>query len=89
MFWGLFVDLLKVFLAGAIVIYAGLVLFAWRSEATYRFDRADPARSVERLLVWVGVRVAKTAIQALSAVLNTLEEASADIGEWLLHHRGA
>lgn len=91
MFWSLLVSLLKLFIAGAVIFYAGLVLLSLQSESTdhqMRFDGADPARSVERLLVWAGVSVVRAAFEGLKAILDTLEEASADVGEWLLHHRG-
>jgi hypothetical protein len=39
-------------------------------------------------LVWVGVKVISAASRGLKATLDTLEDASADVGEWLLHHRG-
>jgi hypothetical protein len=92
MFWSLLVGLLKFFLAGAIIFYAGLVLLSLRSEWTenhLRLGWARAARSEEQLLLWAGVKVVRIAFEGLNAVLNTLEEASADVGEWLLHHRGA
>jgi len=91
MIWTLFVGLVKLVLAGAIVLYAGFVLTALRHKGTHdqaRFDWADPARSGERLLVWVGVRVISAVSHGLKATLDILEDASADVGEWLLHHRG-
>lgn len=92
MFGSLLVSLLKLFIAGAVIFYAGLVLLSLRSESTdhqmMRFDGTDPARSVERLLVRAGVSVVRAAFEGLRAILDTLEEASADVGEWLLHHRG-
>jgi hypothetical protein len=80
----------KLFLAGTVVLYAGLVLIALRTEganAQVHFDWGDPARSAERLLVWLGVKGVSGVSQGLMAALDTLEDASADVGEWLLHHR--
>jgi hypothetical protein len=90
MAWTLLTGIVKLFLAGAAVLYAGLVFIAWQSEgADYRvrFEWADPARSGERLLVWVGVKVVTAVLERLKWALEILEDASADLGEWLLYHR--
>ena len=91
MVWTLFIGVVKLFLAGVIVLYTGLVLIALRTEGAHyqvRFDWRDPARSGERLLVWIGVKGVSAVLHGLKAALDTLEDASADVGEWLLHHRG-
>lgn len=44
-------------------------------------------RSAERWLVWLGVRVLGLAGRATAPVFAMLSEASAEVGEWVLHHR--
>lgn len=43
-----------------------------------------PARS---FLLWGGVRIVSQTLRLLEASLNLLEEASADLTEWILHDR--
>jgi len=92
MIWALFLGVLKLILAGTVALYALLVLKTLRTEGTrdqVRFDPHDPARSGERLLVWLGVWTAAATLAALSACLNILEDASADVGEWVLHRHSS
>jgi hypothetical protein len=91
MIWTSFAGVVKLFLAGAVVLYAGLVFIALRTEGAHyqvRFDWGDPARSAERLLVAVGVKVVRLILRGLKTALDMLEDTSADVGEWILHHRG-
>jgi hypothetical protein len=70
------------FAAGA--VYAGMVLMRFRTDRPhYRlsFDPRDPARSVEHLLVWLGVKVLEACLRIATAILNALLEASAEVGE--------
>jgi hypothetical protein len=70
------------FAAGA--VYAGMVLMRFRTDRPhYRlsFDSRDPARSVEHLLVWLGVKVLEACLRIARAILNALLEASAEVGE--------
>ena len=88
--WPFFTGVIKLLLVGIAVLYAGLVLIVWRTEGIHDrvpFDWKDPARSGERLLVWIGVRGISAVLQGLEGALEILEEASADVGDWLLHHR--
>lgn len=90
MIWALFLDVLKLSLVGLIVLYAVQVLITIRTEGTHdrlRFDSNDPVRSVEQVVVWLGVRTAAAILAALKASLNILEDTSADLGEWVLNHR--
>jgi hypothetical protein len=90
MVWTLLSGAVKLLLAGVGVLYTGLVLIALRTEGAHDrvpFDWGDPARSGERLIVWVGVKAVSTVVQGLKAAMDILEDASADVGEWLLHHR--
>jgi len=70
------------FAAGA--VYAGMVLMRYRTDGPhYRlsFQLQDPARSVKHLLVWLGVKVLQGCLRIATAILNTLLEASAEVGE--------
>ncbi|TAM78751.1 MAG: hypothetical protein EPN47_20420 [Acidobacteria bacterium] len=90
MFWMVFVGVMKLFLIGVVVLYAGMVAVALRTGRAHdltRFNWHDPARTSERLFLWVGVWTTRQILHLLDASLNILEEASADVGEWVLHHR--
>jgi len=70
------------FAAGA--VYAGTVLMTYRMLGPhYRlsFQLQDPAGSLKRLLVWLGVKVLQGCLRIGTAILNTLLEASAEVGE--------
>jgi len=70
------------FAAGA--VYVGMVLAWYRTDGPhYRlsFQLHDPARSVELLLVWLGVKVLQGCVRFATAILDTLMEASAEVGE--------
>lgn len=76
-----------VFAAGA--VYTGLVLMNYRTSGPHyrpRIDIREPARSAERLLVWLGVKALSFAMQLGTPVFGMLAEASADVGEWYLRH---
>ena len=49
----------------------------------------DPIRSVERLLVWIGVKLAAVVVAAGQATLHVLYDASADVGTWVVSKSGA
>ncbi|HLI30766.1 MAG TPA: hypothetical protein VKV79_06680 [Terriglobia bacterium] len=86
----LFLDILKFFLTGIAVLYVSLVVMTLRNEGSryeLKLDPDDPARSVERLLVWLGVRSIAALAAFGKACLNILEDTSADVGEWVLNRR--
>ncbi len=88
----LFAGFLKLLLLGGALIYAGLVLMSYRLDgpnAPLRLDPGDPARSVERLLVWAGVKTLDAALRAARRILDVLAEASAEVGAWFIERRGA
>ncbi|HEX5412845.1 MAG TPA: hypothetical protein VFZ27_13430 [Terriglobia bacterium] len=90
MLWTVFLGAVKLLIVGAVILYAGMAIIILQSEGTqYRVRRnwRDPARTVETFLVWAGVRIASLTLRLLRAILDLLEEASADVGEWILHHR--
>ena len=71
--------------AGA--LYAGMVLMRYRTDRPhYRlsFELRDPARSVQHLVVWLGVKVLAACLRFARAILNILLEASAEVGEWFM-----
>jgi hypothetical protein len=51
------------------------------------FNHQEPARSAERLLVWLGVKILAFALRLGVPVFGMLSEASAEVGEWFLRHR--
>jgi hypothetical protein len=90
---GIVVSQLLAWLAVAsAALYGALVLIQYNaSGANYRFrlDPQDPVKSVETLLVWLGVKVLAVCLRFARAVLNVLLEASAEVGEWLMRHSPA
>jgi len=90
MFSTLFVDGARVVLVGMLVLYIAHVVLTLRTEGHhyhFRFDPRDPANSAVRFLVWVGVQTLSGIIAGLKGALDALEDASADVGEWVIHHR--
>jgi hypothetical protein len=87
---GIVVSHLLAWLAVAsAALYGALVLIRYNTDgANYRFslDPKDPVKSVETLLVWLGVKVLAVCLRFGRAVLNVLLEASAEVGEWLMRH---
>jgi hypothetical protein len=90
MFWTIFLGVVKLFVIGVILLYAGMVAVTLRARGTHcrvQHNWHDPTHTAESVLVWVGVRIASQTLRLLKASLDMLEEASADVGEWILHHR--
>lgn len=89
MFWAIFLGAVKLFVAGVLIFYAGMVVIALRTQGKHRRgeqDWHDPAHTAENLLLWVGVKIVSETLRLVRAFLDLLEEASADVGEWILHH---
>ncbi len=85
-------DLLKLLLLCGALLYAGLVLMSYRIEgphAPLRLDFADPARSLERLMVRLGVRALHAVLRSARRFLDLLAEASAEVGAWFIERRSA
>ena len=83
-------GLAKIVLLALAILYLGLVLTACRVDGVHcqlGLDLRDPARSLERLLVWAGVWTLYWTLAAGRTLLNTLSEASAEVGEWFLRRR--
>ena len=84
-------DGLKLAVIVTVVFYTGLVLLMYSTEGPryrLRLDPTRPARSVELLAVWLGVRMIATAAHAARAFYDTLAETSADVGEWFIRRQG-
>lgn len=82
-----FGHLLRWLAVAAGALYAGMVLMTYRTDGPqYRlsFELQDPARSVEHLVVWLGVKVLGACLRIARAILNILLEASAEVGEWFI-----
>ena len=77
----------KLLLIAAGVLYALLVLMTYAKDGRgfkLHMELADPARSAERLLVWMGIKVIAAMARAFKRVLDLLYEASADVGAWVV-----
>jgi hypothetical protein len=82
-----FGHLLKLVAIAAGAIYAGMVLMRYRTDGPhYRlsFELRDPVRSVEHLVIWLGVKVLEVCVWFTRDILNMLLEASAEVGEWFI-----
>lgn len=87
---GVFSGFLELALLAGAIFYTTLVLLSYFEDKKHtrpRFDRQDPAHSLEHYAVWVGVMALVTIVWAATPVFNTLSEASAEVGDWFLNHR--
>lgn len=90
MLWTILLGTAKLFAIGVILLYALMVAVTFRTQGTHyqvQHNWHDPTHTAENFLVWVGVKIASQILRMLKASLDLLEEASADVGEWILHHR--
>lgn len=86
----IFNGLLELALLAGAALCTGLVLTSYLSDSPQlrpRIDWRDPARSAERLALWLGVKALALAVRVATPILGMLSEASADVGEWFLSHR--
>jgi len=80
----------KLLAVAGVSVYTALVFKSYRNEgprSPLRLERSAPARSAERLGVWLGVEAADIALRAARGLFNTLVEASAEVGEWYIRRR--
>ena len=85
-------HLLSWLAVAAVALYAVVVLVSYRTAGPrYRlnFNLAEPARSTQQLGVWLGVKVLEGCVRIAKSTLNTLLEASADVGQWLMRRSPA
>ena len=88
LFWGA----VKLGLIASGLFYGVLLLTTYSKEGVdYRLDLelADPARSAEHLLIWVGVKLVAAIGRAARPILDVLYEASADVGTWVVSKSSA
>jgi hypothetical protein len=74
------------------VFYAFLALTTYAKEGpNYRLhlELGDPARSVERLLIWMGSKVTTRVGRGFRSILELLYEASANVGTWVVSKSSA
>jgi hypothetical protein len=87
---GIIMGLFDLAILVTAAIYAGLVLMSYRTNGPnyhLRFNFSEPTRSVERLLIWLGVKTLAITIRVGIPVFGMLSEASAEVGEWYLRRR--
>ncbi len=80
-------HLLSWLVVAAAALYVAVVLVIYRTAGPrYRlnFNLAEPARSTRQLGVWLGVKVLEACVRMSKSTLNTLLEASAEVGEWFM-----
>jgi hypothetical protein len=76
----------------AVALYVGVVLVSYRTAGPrYRLNLnlREPARSTQQLGVWLGVKVLWACVRIAKSTLNSLLEASAEVGEWLMRRSPA
>jgi hypothetical protein len=86
----IFSGLFKLALLSGAAFFSGLVVISYRSDRAPvfpQFDLRDPARSAQRLAVWLGVRALVLGLRAANRMLAILAEASAEVGDWFLSLR--
>ena len=78
------------FLVAAGVLFLRQIALAYRTEGPSYPDRnrGYAVRSTALLLAWPGARGLAGALRVGRALLETLYEASADLGEWYVSRRG-
>ena len=78
--------------AAAAALYVGVVLVSYRTAGPrYRLklNLREPAWSTQQLVVWLGVKVLEGCVRLAKTTLNTLLEASAEVGEWFMRRSPA
>jgi hypothetical protein len=92
-YFGILLGHLMTWLAVAAgALYAALVLMRYRTDGPrYRFKLSlhDPARSIQHLVIWLGVKVLAGCVWIAKPILNMLLEASAEVGEWFIRRSPA
>jgi len=85
-------HLLSWLVVAAAALYVGVVVVSYRMAGPrYRLNLNlhEPARSTQQLGVWLGVKVLEGCVRIAKSTLNTLLEASAEVGEWLMRRSPA
>jgi len=85
-------QLLSWLVVAAAALYVAVVLVSYRVAGPgYRLNLNlhEPGRSTQQLGVWLGVKVLEGFVRVAKSTLNTLLEASAEVGEWLMRRSPA
>jgi hypothetical protein len=85
-------HLLSWLVVAAAALYVGIVLVSYRTAGPrYRLNLNlhEPGRSTQQLGVWLGVKVLEGFVRVAKSTLNTLLEASAEVGEWFMRRNPA
>ena len=85
-------QLLSWLVFAAAALYVAVVLVSYRMAGPrYRLNLNlhEPGRSTQQLGVWLGVKVLEGFVRIAKSTLNTLLEASAEVGEWLMRRSPA
>ena len=80
-------HLLSWLVVAAAALYAGVVLVSYRMAGpryALNLNLHEPARATQQLGVWLGVKVLEGCVRIAKSTLNSLLEASAEVGEWLM-----
>ena len=78
-------------LVGAGLFFVRLIAVTYRTDGPFyplRIDPDNPVRSAALLLAGLGARGVALLLRAGHGLLETLYEASADLGEWYVTRRG-
>ena len=83
---------IELFLPGLGLLYLARWLWTYHPEganAPLRLTWHHPGRSAESFAMWLGHKAVEWSWRGLKWTLDVLEEASAEVGDWFLGHRGA
>jgi hypothetical protein len=83
----LFGHLMTWLTVAAAALYASIVLIRYRTDGPrhrLNLNLQTPAWSAQQLVVWLGVKGVEVGVRIGRSILNTLLEASAQVGEWLM-----
>jgi hypothetical protein len=86
----LLLGLVRMALIAAGVFYSVQILVACAKNESHERPSLDPTdrlRSAARLLLWIGVVTVGVIGQLARPLMNTLSEASAEVGEWAISRR--
>jgi len=76
----------------AVALYAGIVVMKYRADgASHHLDFSldNPVWSLLQLAIWLGVKAVAACVRMGKPLLNSLLEASAEVGEWFMRRNPA
>jgi len=82
-------TLIRFGFVAAAVLYAVQIMKTYASAragepAWPPLDRKEPIRSAEQVLIWGGVFLVAVTVRLVRPLIDTLSEASAEVGEWAI-----